>query len=56
MDTMHLITTLAMLGPFLGGYVADMAGGFSGVFRVYAVVMLVCLAAVLFMQPPKLPR
>ena len=56
MGTMHLITTLAMLGPFLGGYIADMAGGFSGVFHIYAAVMLVCLIAVLFMQPPKLPR
>jgi MFS family permease len=56
MGTMHLITTLAMLGPFLGGYIADVAGGFSGVFHIYAVVMFVCLVAVLFMRPPKLPR
>jgi len=55
MGTMHLITTLAMLGPFLGGYIADRAGGFSGIFYIYAVLMVVSLISVVFMRPPKLP-
>ena len=55
MGTMYLISTLAMLGPFIGGYVADRFGGFTGVFQSYAVVLAVCLIAVVFMQPPKLP-
>ena len=56
MGTMHLITTIAMLGPVLGGYVADTYGSFAGVFQAYAVVMLGCLLAVALMQPPRLPR
>lgn len=56
MGTMHLITTLAMLGPFLGGHIADIAGGFSGVFHVYAAVMVVCLILVVLMRPPNPPQ
>ncbi|MEE8307001.1 MAG: MFS transporter [Gammaproteobacteria bacterium] len=52
MGTMHFITTIAMLGPVLGGYVADTYGTFAGVFRGYAVLMCVCLVAVAFMRPP----
>ena len=52
MGTMHVITTVAMLGPFLGGYIADQSGSFSGVFRAYAVAMLICLIAVILMRPP----
>jgi MFS family permease len=53
MGTMHLMTTAAMLGPVLGGYVADTSGSFAGVFQVYAVAMLICLVAVLAMQRPE---
>jgi OFA family oxalate/formate antiporter-like MFS transporter len=53
MGTMHLMTTAAMLGPVLGGYVADTSGSFAGVFQVYAVAMLICLVAVLTMQRPE---
>ena len=56
MGTMYLITTVAMLGPVLGGFVADTFGGFAGLFRSYAVVLLVCLIAVAMMRPPSLPR
>ena len=56
MGTMYLITTIAMLGPVMGGYVADNFGGFEGVFRAYAVVLAVCLVAVAFMRPPMLPK
>jgi OFA family oxalate/formate antiporter-like MFS transporter len=56
MGTMHMITTLAMLGPVLGGFVADSFGSFSGVFRAYAVLLFICLVAVALMQPPKLVR
>ena len=52
MGTMHLITTLAMVGPVLGGMVADKLGGFADVFRTYAVLMAICLIAVALMRPP----
>jgi MFS family permease len=52
MGTMHLITTLAMVGPVLGGMVADKLGGFADVFRTYAVLMAICLIAVVLMRPP----
>ena len=56
MGTMYLITTVAMLGPVLGGYVADNFGGFENVFRSYAVLLAACLIAVAFMKPPVMPR
>jgi nitrate/nitrite transporter NarK len=49
---MHLITTVAMVGPVLGGIVADKVGGFADVFRTYAVLMAICLIAVVLMRPP----
>jgi MFS family permease len=54
MGTMYLITTVAMFGPVLGGYVADHYGGFAGVFQAYAVVLAVILVAVVMMRPPAL--
>ena len=54
MGTMYLITTLAMLGPVMGGYVADRFGGFTGVFQSYAVLLAICLIAVVMMRPPQL--
>ena len=56
MGTMYLITTVAMLGPVTGGYIADRFGGFEGVFQSYAVVLAVCLIAVALMKPPVIPR
>lgn len=55
MGTMHMITTVAMLGPVLGGVVADTFGGFAGLFRVYAVLLLVCLIAAAMLKPPSVP-
>ncbi|MFQ5548112.1 MAG: CynX/NimT family MFS transporter [Woeseia sp.] len=55
LGTMHLITTVAMLGPVLGGIVADGFGNFAGLFRAYALFLLVCLFAVAIMRPPSLP-
>jgi len=52
LGTMHLITTVAMVGPVLGGIVADKVGGFADVFRTYAVLMAICLIAVVLMRPP----
>jgi len=54
MGTMYLISTLAMLGPAIGGYVADQYGGFAGIFQSYAIVLAICLVAVIFMRPPTL--
>lgn len=54
MGTMYLITTIAMLGPVFGGYVADTYGSFAWAFRSYAVVMVLCLIAVASMKPPSL--
>jgi MFS family permease len=56
MGTMHTITTLAMVGPVLGGIVADKFGGFAGLFRVYALVLFLCLIAAALMKPPSLPK
>ena len=55
MGTMHLITTVAMVGPVLGGYVADTYGSFAPVFQGYGIAMLLCLVAVATMHPPR-PR
>ena len=54
MGTMYLITTVAMFGPVLGGYVADRYGGFAGVFQAYAAVLALILVAVVMMRPPTL--
>ncbi len=54
MGTMYLITTVAMFGPVLGGYVADRYGGFAGVFQAYAVALAIILVAVIVMRPPSL--
>ena len=56
MGTMYLISTVAMLGPVFGGYIADTFGGFEWVFRGYAVVMLLCCIAIVGMRPPQLER
>lgn len=53
--TMYLISTLAMLGPVMGGYVADTLGGFASVFQAYAVLLSICLIATIIMRPPQ-PR
>jgi len=56
MGTMYLISTVAMLGPVTSGYVADKFGGFDNVFRSYAVLLAICLFAVVLMKPPIPPE
>ncbi len=53
MGTMYLISTVAMLGPVMAGYVADSVGSFAGVFRAYAVALAIGLLAVVAMRPPQ---
>ena len=53
LGTMNFITTAAMLGPVLAGYIAGKAGGFSTVFQLNAALMLVIIIAVAVMKPPR---
>lgn len=55
LGTMHLISTVAMLGPVLGGYAAENLDGFGRVFEVCAALLAICLVAVILMRPPQLP-
>ncbi len=50
--TFNLITTAAMVGPALGGFVADKFGGFAGLFQAYAVALLAIVAVTAMMRPP----
>ncbi len=56
LGTMHVITTIGMVGPVLGGLFADWFGGFAGLFRVYALILFGCLVATLLMKPPRPPE
>ncbi len=53
LGTMNFITTAAMLGPVVAGYIGDKAGGFSGAFQLNAALMLIIIIAVAVMQPPR---
>ena len=53
LGTMNFITTAAMLGPVVAGYIGDKAGGFSGAFQLNAALMLVIIIAVAVMKPPR---
>ena len=50
--TFNLITTLAMVGPYIGGLIKDIFGGFSGVFQGCALFMLLIVAMAVAMRPP----
>ena len=52
LGTYNLITTAAMIGPATAGFIADTAGGFTGVFLAYAAVVLVVVAVTAAMRPP----
>ncbi len=52
LGTLNLVSTLAMLGPVLGGFVGDTLGSFSMVFQGYAVLVLVVLVITATMKPP----
>jgi OFA family oxalate/formate antiporter-like MFS transporter len=50
--TFNLITTLAMIGPYVAGLIKDFFGGFGGLFQGYAVFMLLIVAMAAAMRPP----
>lgn len=50
--TLNLITTIAMIGPILGGYVGDTIGNFAIVFQAYSVILLLIATAAALMRPP----
>jgi MFS family permease len=49
---MCLVSTLAALGPALGGWARDEVGGFQGVFLICALAALVMLAASTVLKRP----
>ncbi len=51
---MSLISTLAAVGPAVGGWARDTLGGFAGVFLLCSLATLMMLAATVFMSPPRL--
>ena len=53
LGTMNFLTTAAMIGPVLAGYIAGRAGGFSLPFQINAALLLVMLVFVIGMKPPK---
>ena len=53
LGTMNFITTAAMLGPVVAGYIGDKAGGFSLAFQLNGALMLVIIIAVAVMKPPR---
>lgn len=50
---MCLVSTLAAVGPWLGGFVRDRLGGFDAAFWLFAGLAIVVLVAVAAMRPPK---
>ena len=53
LGTMNFLTTAAMVGPVLAGYIAGKAGGFSMVFQLNAALLLIVILVVAGMKPPK---
>ncbi len=56
LGTLNLITTIAMVGPFIAGWIAEQTGGFASVFYGLGAIMLAMTLAALVMQPPRLAR
>ena len=50
--TFNLITTIAMVGPYLGGLIKDVSGGFGGLFQGNAALMLLIVMLAVAMRPP----
>ncbi|MEM9881041.1 MAG: hypothetical protein AAF862_17380, partial [Pseudomonadota bacterium] len=50
---MHLITTVAMIGPVLAGFIAERVGGFGPVFLGYGAIVFCTMLAVATMTTPK---
>ena len=53
LGTMNFLTTAAMAGPVLAGYIAGKAGGFSMPFQLNAALLLIMIVFVIGMKPPK---
>ncbi len=53
LGTMHTVATLAMIGPMLGGFIADKLGSFAPVFQGYAVILLAMIVVAVLMRPPQ---
>ena len=53
LGTMYFLTTAAMVGPLLAGYIAGKAGGFAIVFQLNAILLLVIILVVAGMKPPE---
>jgi predicted MFS family arabinose efflux permease len=51
--TFNLITTVAMIGPYVGGLVKDLLGGFGALFQGNALLMSLILVLAAFMHPPR---
>ena len=56
LGTLNLVTTIAMLGPVLGGFIGDTFGGFAPVFQGISFLVLVILVFTARMQPPRHPE
>ena len=54
LGTLNLITTVAMVGPLIAGFVGDTWGGFAIIFQSYAFFLLVIAVAVFLMRPPRI--
>ncbi len=54
--TMNMITTVAMIGPVLAGFMAERFDTFAITYQLFAVVMVVILVVVAMMRPPRRPR
>lgn len=52
LGAMHLVTTIAMIGPVFAGAVAERIGGFGVVFLGYAGLLVIVMIAVTMMQRP----
>ena len=53
LGTMNFLTTAAMIGPVLAGYIGAKAGGFSIVFQLNATLLLALIVIVAVMKPPQ---
>ena len=55
LGSMNFMTTAAMLGPVIAGYIGDKVGSFSIAFQLNAALLLITIIAVAMMKPPQYP-
>ena len=55
LGTMNFLTTVAMIGPVLAGYLSAKFGGFAIVFQMNAALLLIIIIITACMKPPQ-PR